>query len=449
MTPDTDAQRRLEALLDSVGVGVVVFGLDGKVTSANLRAREVFNFPLVWEQNISVFDTDLEVLDEHGDRLAHEDFPAVKALETGESIANLVIGARARGQERITWVLCGAHQLRDPDTNVATGVICTLVDITEQRASQDAIRASEERFRLFAENAGDVIYRVGLSPLRFEYINPAIYSILGYTRDDFYRNPRFVFELIHPDDLEATRAHLTDLEKASNPLVIRMTRRDGGIIFTEHRIVQVMELGALVALEGIVRDVTALKTAEADLNRLALHDSLTGLPNRAQLLDRLDRALARDRRDPKVLAVLYIDVDRFKVVNDNLGHDVGDQLLGVVGHRIEEALRPSDFVARLGGDEFAAVLLELHDEEEAVRVSERVLAAVARPVDLGQGEMIATVSIGVAYDDFGRATSAELLRRSDLAMYSAKDRGRARVERYEGSVSPAPPPRTSPRRADD
>jgi diguanylate cyclase (GGDEF)-like protein len=179
--------------------------------------------------------------------------------------------------------------------------------------------------------------------------------------------------------------------------------------------------------------VTALKTAEADLSRLALHDSLTGLPNRANLLDRLDGALARDRREPSVLAVLYIDVDRFKVVNDNLGHDVGDQLLGVIGHRIQDALRPSDFVARLGGDEFAAVLLELHDEGEAVRVAERVLAAVASPVDLGQGDMIATVSIGVAYDDFGRATSAELLRRSDLAMYTAKDHGRARVECYSGS----------------
>ena len=130
--------------------------------------------------------------------------------------------------------------------------------------------------------------------------------------------------------------------------------------------------------------------------------------------------------------MLYIDIDRFKVVNDNLGHDIGDQLLGVIGRRIEEALRPSDFVARLGGDEFAAVLLELHDEQEAVRVAGRILAAVARPVDLGQGEMVATVSIGVAYDDFGRATSAELLRRSDLAMYTAKDRGRARVELYDG-----------------
>ena len=115
-----------------------------------------------------------------------------------------MIGAARRGRERITWVLCGAQQIRDPDTSAVTGVICTLVDITEQRASQEAIRASEERFRLFAENAADLIYRIGLEPLRFEYLNPAISSILGYTRDDFYRNPNFVFELVHPDDIEAT-----------------------------------------------------------------------------------------------------------------------------------------------------------------------------------------------------------------------------------------------------
>jgi diguanylate cyclase (GGDEF)-like protein/PAS domain S-box-containing protein len=432
MTAESEAQRKFEALLDSLGVAVVVLGLDGKVQTANLRAREVLDFPIVWDTTSGAYSTDLEVLDEQGKRLDPGEFPAVKTLQTGETFANVVIGARGPVRDRITWMLCGTHQLRDADTNAPIGVICTFVDITEQRASQEAIRASEERFRHFAENAADVIYRVGLSPLRFEYINPAIHSILGYTRDDFYRNPRFVFELVHPDDIDATRAHLADLENATNPLVIRMTRRDGEIIYTEHRIVQVREFGKLVALEGIVRDVTALKTAEADLNRLALHDSLTGLPNRVLLLDRLDRALARERRDPSVLAVLYIDVDRFKVVNDNLGHDVGDQLLGVVGRRIEEALRPSDFVARLGGDEFAAVLLELHDEQEAVRVADRILTAVARPVDLGQGEMVATVSIGVAYDDFGRATSAELLRRSDLAMYTAKDRGRARVELYDG-----------------
>ena len=218
MNPDAEAQRRFEALLDSVGVGVVVFGLDGKVASANLRAREVFNFPVVWEEN--------------SERVQHR--PRGPRRGTAAGSPRGVPGGQGardrrvdrqrrdrrprRGRDRITWVLCGAQQLRDPDTKTATGVICTLVDITEQRASQEAIRASEERFRLFAENAADVIYRVGLAPLRFEYINPAVSSILGYTRDDFYRNPSFVFELVHPDDLEATRAHLADLETRDEPV---------------------------------------------------------------------------------------------------------------------------------------------------------------------------------------------------------------------------------------
>jgi diguanylate cyclase (GGDEF)-like protein/PAS domain S-box-containing protein len=431
------AQQKFQALLDSLGIGVVVFGLDGKVQTANLRAREVLNIPDIWDAG-GVYRPDVEVLDEDGRPMSPDDFPVVKTLETGEPFANVVQGIRSPATGHVTWLLVGTHQLRDPDTKKATGVICSYVDITEQRATQDSLRRSEERIRLFAENAADVIYRVGLSPLRFEYINPAVTAILGYAREDFYRNPQFVFELIHPDDVEAARAHLANLEGATDPLVIRMTRRDGQIISTEHRIVQVVEYGKLVALEGIVRDVTALKAVEADLSRLALHDALTGLPNRRHLLDRMERALSRERRDPTVLAVLYIDVDRFKAVNDNLGHDVGDCLLGVIARRIEDALRPSDFVARLGGDEFAAVLLELNDEREASMVADRVLTAVATPVDVGEGEMVATVSIGVAFGDFGRATAVELLRRADLAMYKAKDHGRARVEIYDGPTAPDP-----------
>ncbi|MEX2100402.1 MAG: sensor domain-containing diguanylate cyclase [Acidimicrobiia bacterium] len=438
MNEQAAAQQKFELLLDSLGVGVVVVGLDGKVQTTNLRAREVLNIPQIWQDDARIHQMDLEVFDEAGKPVSPEDFPVVKTLETGEPFANVVLGVRSPRAGAITWLLVGTHQTRDPETKKATGVICTYVDITEQRATQDSLRASEERFRLFAENAADGIYRVAFEPLRFEYINPAIKSILGYDRDDFYRNPQLVFDLVHPDDVQATRAHLANLEGATDPLVIRMTRRDGEIIHTEHRIVQVVEYGKLVALEGIVRDVTALRAAAADLSHLALHDSLTGLPNRRNLLDQLERALARERRETTALAVLYIDVDRFKVVNDNLGHDVGDRLLGVIGRRVQDALRPSDFVARLGGDEFAAVLLELNGEREATVVADRVLAAVAEPVDLGEGEMVATVSIGVAFADFGRPTAVELLRRADLAMYTAKDRGRAQVALFDRPTSSEP-----------
>jgi diguanylate cyclase (GGDEF)-like protein/PAS domain S-box-containing protein len=432
MTVPHDGDERFQSLLDSLGVGVVVLGRDGRVQSTNLRAREILHLRTDWDPEGTAYQPIVEVLDEHGVELSPEDLPAVRTLHTGEPFANVVQGVRRPGSTNITWLLVGTLPERDDVSGKVERVICTYVDITEQRAAQESIRASEERFRLFAENAADVIYRVAFPPVRFEYINPAVASILGYTREHFYRDPRFVFELVHPDDIEAARMHLSNLDGATDPLVIRMTRRDGAVIYTEHRLVPVVEFGRLVALEGIVRDVTALKHAQADLSRLAHHDSLTGLPNRGQLLDALERALARTRGQAATLAVLYLDADRFKAVNDNLGHDVGDRLLRVIGTRLEETLRPTDSVARLGGDEFAAVLAELTDEHEAVAIAERLLAAIAAPVDLGEGQLVTTVSIGVAYDDSGHATPAELLRRADLAMYAAKDRGRARVELYGG-----------------
>ena len=129
--------------------------------------------------------------------------------------------------------------------------------------------------------------------------------------------------------------------------------------------------------------------------------------------------------------MLYVDLDRFKTVNDNLGHDAGDRVLTTVACRIAEAVRPSDSVARLGGDEFAAVLPTLRDVSEGVQVAERLLAALAEPVPLDEGNLVTTASIGVAFTDDANETPAELIRRADLAMYAAKDRGRSCVECYE------------------
>jgi diguanylate cyclase (GGDEF)-like protein len=195
----------------------------------------------------------------------------------------------------------------------------------------------------------------------------------------------------------------------------------------------------MVAFEGIVRDVTEVKVKEADLSYQALHDPLTGLPNRLLLRESLETALARTGTDGGALAVLYIDLDRFKTVNDNLGHGAGDRVLTTVGIRIADAVRPSDSVARLGGDEFAAVLPGLHDASEAVLVAHRLLEAVSVPVPLAGGDLVTTASIGVAYSVDGSETAAELLRRADVAMYRAKDRGRARVETYVEPDSGADP----------
>jgi diguanylate cyclase (GGDEF)-like protein/PAS domain S-box-containing protein len=268
-------------------------------------------------------------------------------------------------------------------------------------------------------------------------VNPAVESLLGYLPEDFYAESGLVVDVLHPDDRDRARALARGGAAKAETVLLRMTRRDGVMLWTEHRVAPVRDAqGTTVALEGIARDVTALKVKEAVLSHRALHDPLTGLANRVLLLDRLEHALARARRHPSYLAVLYLDLDRFKTVNDNLGHEIGDRLLSMVAHRLEVTIRPSDSVARLGGDEFAAVLPDLRDPEEALQIARRLLAAVADPIDLGEGQqLVTTVSIGVAGGGDGAASGAELLRRADFAMYAAKDRGRARIECYD-TLSP-------------
>jgi diguanylate cyclase (GGDEF)-like protein/PAS domain S-box-containing protein len=263
-------------------------------------------------------------------------------------------------------------------------------------------------------------------------VNPAVEALTGYSPQEFYDDPLLWYRLSEPDQVEDVRARVASGFDEAQSVQVRMVRRDGNVIWTEHKIVPLRDhTGTVIAVTGIARDITESKVKEAYLSHRALHDPLTGLPNRVLLLDRLEAALARIQRHNAYLAVLYLDLDRFKTVNDNLGHEAGDRLLQVVGRKLQETLRPSDSVARLGGDEFAAVLPDLHDPIEAVHVAERLLSVIAEPVDVGHGTLVTTVSIGVAGSSEGGVSAGELLRRADFAMYKAKDGGRARIESYD------------------
>ena len=411
---------------------VVVFDRAGKVLFSNRRAREELS-PIGDAVIASgLFAPGFEMLDERGERLPGSLVPSVRTLQSGEVLTDFVMGVRTPGGS-IIWLLIGTAPIVDPDDGSITGAICTFLDISAQRRTQDALRASEERFRLLAENAADVIYRINVGPSpSFDYLNAAIEPVLGYRPEEFYENRDLVVAAVHPDDLERVRELGFEGVPSVDTVLLRMIRRDGTMLWTEHRLVPIIDArGTVTAIEGIARDVTELKLKEALLTHRALHDPLTGLPNRVLLLDRLETALARIRRHGSLLVVLYLDLDRFKTVNDNLGHEIGDRLLEVVAQRLQETLRPSDSVARLGGDEFAAILPDLHDAHEATQIAERLLAAVAEPVDLGEGDLVITVSIGIASAGGGASSAAELLRRADFAMYTAKDRGRARIESYD------------------
>ncbi len=192
--------------------------------------------------------------------------------------------------------------------------------------------------------------------------------------------------------------------------------------------------GTLHQVSSVGRDVTERKRFEADLAHQATHDSLTGLPNRALLLDHLELELARAEREQRLVALLFLDLDRFKQVNDNLGHDAGDELLAQAARRISAVVRPADTVARMGGDEFVILCGDVEDEDHATAVAQRVAAAIEHhPFDIGGAELAITSSIGIALSSGGVHPEA-VLRDADAAMYRAKDLGRARLEIYDESM---------------
>jgi diguanylate cyclase (GGDEF)-like protein len=196
-----------------------------------------------------------------------------------------------------------------------------------------------------------------------------------------------------------------------------------------------------LALEGsLVVENAALRASERErldeLARQAFHDPLTDLPNRALFADRLDHALARLRRRHGSVAVLLLDLDGFKEVNDTLGHEAGDQLLITVGERLRACLRPADTVARLGGDEFTILLEEIDSLREATRVAERIEDALKTPFVLDGNEISITTSIGIAFNTPGNSEPDDLLRNADTAMYQAKRAGKARYEVFEPGPSP-------------
>jgi diguanylate cyclase (GGDEF)-like protein/PAS domain S-box-containing protein len=233
--------------------------------------------------------------------------------------------------------------------------------------------------------------------------------------------------LIHPDDLALVHAAYVHGEPPE--IVFRLRNRFGE---WRHLEAHVTDLRSNRQIRGVVfnaRDISERVRLEEQLTRQAFHDGLTGMANRALFRDRLDQALARSERSLGVLAVLLIDLDGFKQVNDSLGHDAGDQLLKVVAERFDAELRPTDTLARLGGDEFA-VLIDGANEMQATSVARRLLSALADPVWIVGRELSVGASIGVALHPGGRARSEDLLRHADVAMYAAKETGRGRFELF-------------------
>jgi diguanylate cyclase (GGDEF)-like protein/PAS domain S-box-containing protein len=283
---------------------------------------------------------------------------------------------------------------------------------------------NEDRFRSLIRHASDIIMIVSPDGM-IHYTSPSIERILGYDPDGLSGDPATV--LIHPEDHQRMALFLADLSSrvgAPQALDFRIRHRGGAW----HHVEAIgTNLLADPAIQGIVinaRDVSERKRAEDLLSHQAFHDTLTGLPNRSLFLDRVAHSLARGARRNEAVAVLFLDLDRFKQVNDSLGHEAGDALLIAVGQRLITCLRQGDTAARLGGDEFTILLEDITDPTDATRVAERILEQFRSPFEITGQQIFMSTSIGIALSHQRHDSPSDLLRDADLAMYQAKSRGR-------------------------
>ncbi len=323
--------------------------------------------------------------------------------------------------------------LDEADLRLMTAIAEQVSFALERSKLYHDLKVREERLRLLAENTRDIIAWHDTAG-RFLYVTPAVHLVFGYPPADILgKSPS---DFAHPDDALHLRNEVMPKLLSGQSIEssqYRVQHKDGRYLWVETFAQPLFDMGKVTGFVASSRDITERKRLQEQmLEGALLYDSLTNLPNRALFMDRLQHAAQRSQRGQNNFAVLFLDLDRFKVVNDSLGHNAGDKLLVGIAERLQHCVRPQDTVARLGGDEFA-ILLESMNETGAHAIAERIQLSLKTPFDLDGRDVQTTVSIGITLSK-DIADPEQLLRNADVAMYHAKNSGRARYAMFDTSM---------------
>jgi diguanylate cyclase (GGDEF)-like protein/PAS domain S-box-containing protein len=305
-------------------------------------------------------------------------------------------------------------------------------------ATQAALSKSEKHYRFIVDNMRDVVWILDPATLRFRYTSPSVEQFCGFAVEEMLGMT--MDNVLPPPEAEALKQRLNGYlnEFLSGNFTdkiyveeLPMLRKDGSVVWGEAiaKYYRNEESGQ-IELHGVMRDISERKAAQEEIKRLATHDILTGLPNRMLLNDRLQQALIAMKRDNSHGALMFLDLDKFKQINDSLGHDMGDKLLKQAATRMLECVRASDTVARIGGDEFIVLLRTVVDAQDAILVAEKIRIALSQPYEFSSERLTISCSIGIAiYPEHG-SDSVELSKKADIAMYQAKENGRDNVRLF-------------------
>ena len=310
-------------------------------------------------------------------------------------------------------------------------------NVTERKQMEEALRQSEQRYRTILEEMDEAYFEVDLTG-NYTYVNDAISRLLGYPKEELI-GTTFRKQVNEEDTVMLYDAfgRIFTTGKPVRDIAYKAIRKDGTIGYSEIAGFPIQnQKGEVVGFRGIGRDVTERKRNEEQIKYMATHDALTGLPNRVMFSQMLNHAIQSAKRNKRKLAVLFTDLDRFKIINDTLGHEAGDLLLQTIAARFKQALRAMDVVARLGGDEFVILVEEVDNSGQLITVAQKILAAAMKPVSLMGEECRVTASIGISMYPKDGQDEQTLMKTADKAMYFAKEEGKNNYQFYsEGMTS--------------
>src|SRR5581483_7729309 len=349
------------------------------------------------------------------------------ARQRGEEVPPRYEFPIIRKDGRRAWLDFSATTVQYGGAPAALG---TAFDITERKNAVSVLEQSEKRFRALVENSTDAIAMIDATG-RLLWVGPSTERVLGYTEAESIGSQSL--DIIHRDDRPRVEAGFQELLRDPRGRLIesyRVRAKDGRWLWLEIIATNLMDDPAVGAVVVNYRDVSERKRVEEEMRHQALHDTLTGLPNRNLYQDRLGLALAKARRSGKPLAVMFVDLDLFKLINDNLGHIVGDGVLNQVGQRIVECVRVTDTVARVGGDEFVVIVEDLESTANAMEIAFKILERVVQPYSVDGHQLHISASIGVSVFPDDGDDADTLTRNADKAMYRAKELGRNNVQLF-------------------
>lgn len=416
-----ESEDKLRTILDNVDACIYLKDRDGNYLFANRPVRELWNTEMeeiVGFGDEKFFDAETASTIKRNDRLVLDRGKTLRVEETnhvphsGETFTYQSTKLPLHREDGSIYALCGVS-----------------VDISEIKRIEQALRDSEQRFKIAGQAAYDLIYEWDVHTDTLSWFGD-IDTILGFGPGEVSHQIESWLDLIHPED-QAQLADAVELHRCSTEAIrynYRIRHHNGSYRYwSDHALPLLDDAGNPYKWVGVCTDITTQKEQQAQLEHNAYHDKLTGLPNRSLLSDRLRQAMRMEQRREQQLAVVYIDLDGFKQINDSHGHDTGDHLLIAIGRRFQQVLREGDTIARLGGDEFVAVLIDIDDTAASIPLLRRLLQAISQPILVDDLVLQVSASLGVTfYPQADEVDADQLLRQADQAMYQAKLAGKNR-----------------------